>query len=149
MAISVSEKNVKVNPETGIFITMNPGYAGRVELPENLKKMFRSFSMDSPDNEIIVEILLTSQTFVNSKALAKSIVPFFQELASNTSNQLHYDFGLRALKNTLVRCGQAKRKSTNANANESLAFEQELVVQSIVETILPKLIKEDEIVFEN
>lgn len=148
MAISVSEKNVKVNPETGIFITMNPGYAGRVELPENLKKMFRSFSMDSPDNEIIVEILLTSQTFVNSKALAKSIVPFFQELASNTSNQLHYDFGLRALKNTLVRCGQAKRKSTNANANESLAFEQELVVQSIVETILPKLIKEDEIVFE-
>ena len=54
---------------------------------------------------------------------------------------------MRALKNTLVRCGQAK-ESTNANANESLAFEQELVVQSIVETILPKLIKEDEIVFE-
>ena len=48
-----------------------------------------------------------------------------------------------------MRCGQAKRKSTNANANESLAFEQELVVQSIVETILPKLIKEDEIVLKN
>ncbi|RCK58006.1 Dynein heavy chain, cytoplasmic [Candida viswanathii] len=146
--ISVSERNIKINPETGIFITMNPGYAGRVELPENLKKLFRSFSMESPDSEIIVEILLTSQTFEHSKELANVIVPFFRELAQETSLQLHYDFGLRALKNALVRCGQAKRKMGNANEQDMKALEYKLVLQSIIETTLPKLVREDESTFD-
>ncbi|PHH90699.1 hypothetical protein CDD83_2886 [Cordyceps sp. RAO-2017] len=154
--IELVGRQLAVNENTGIFITMNPGYAGRSNLPDNLKKLFRSVAMSKPDKELIAEVMLYSQGFNRAKELSKQTVPFFDQCAGQLSRQAHYDFGLRALKSVLVSSGGLKRARLNNDDDdgdgggggggggaEQVVVEPEIIVQSIRETIAPKLIKAD------
>ena len=110
---------LQLSPNVGIFVTMNPGYAGRSELPDNLKQLFRPVAMIQPDWQLIAQVMLFTQGFEHAEELSSRAVLCFTLASQQLSSQSHYDFGLRALKSVLVSAGALKRRQ-----NDSLAAPQ-------------------------
>ena len=64
-------QEINIDLRVGIFITMNPGYAGRTELPESVKALFRPVVVIVPDLQQICEIMLFSEGFLLAKVSVK------------------------------------------------------------------------------
>ncbi|EIW86375.1 dynein heavy chain protein 1 [Coniophora puteana RWD-64-598 SS2] len=152
--IELVGKTLRINKNIGIFITTNPNYAGRSQLPPNLTKLFRPMAMTRPDRELIAQVMLFSQGFRTAESLASKIVPFFNLCDEQLSPQPHYDFGLRALKAVLASAGILKRErlqavrdseeeAPEAEGLSDTISEQIIVIQSVTETIVPKLVADD------
>ncbi|XP_017781324.1 PREDICTED: dynein heavy chain 10, axonemal [Nicrophorus vespilloides] len=127
---------IDLDPKVGIFITMNPGYAGRTELPESVKALFRPVVCILPDLELICLISLFSDGFLQAKLLAKKMTVLYKLAREQLSKQYHYDWGLRALNAVLRMAGVLKRASPDIS--ETL-----VLMRALRDMNFPKFVFED------
>ncbi|GMI05338.1 hypothetical protein TrVE_jg1168 [Triparma verrucosa] len=127
---------IKCSTEAGMFITMNPGYAGRTELPDNLKALMRPVAMMAPDLNLIAEVMLAAEGFAEARLLAKKTITLYNLMQQQLSKQDHYDYGLRNLKAVLNMAGSLKRADASVN-------EESILMRALRDMNLPKFIEDD------
>ncbi|KAF4132123.1 Dynein heavy chain C-terminal domain [Phytophthora infestans] len=131
---------IKLHTDAAYFITMNPGYQGRQELPENLKALFRGVSMMVPDREIIMKVRLCAVGYDAFAELARKFKTLYAVCEGQLSKQRHYDFGLRNILSVLRSAGATKRDNL-------LASEELLMMTTLRDMNLSKLVAADVPIF--
>ena len=138
--VTIEGDTVKLDNTCGAYITMNPGYLGRSTLPEGLKALFRPMTVMVPDLVLICENMMMAEGFESAKELARKFYGLYSLLSALLSKQLHYDWGLRAVKSVLVVAGGFKRAEPDVE-------EAAILMRALRDFNTPKIVQQDTPVF--
>ena len=127
-------QDIRLIPSCGVFVTMNPGYAGRAELPDNLKAIVRPVSMMVPDFSLIAEIMMFAEGFSSAKTLAKKMVAIMELSQQQLSKQDHYDYTLRSFVIPISRAAGAFKRIDPEGSEEAILY------RTMQDLIMPKLV---------
>ncbi|KAI4543842.1 hypothetical protein MG293_006636 [Ovis ammon polii] len=100
----------------------------------------RPCAMVAPDIELICEILLVAEGFVDARSLARKFITLYTLCQELLSKQDHYDWGLRAIKSVLVVAGSLKRGDKNRP-------EDQVLMRALRDFNMPKIVTDDTSVF--
>jgi dynein heavy chain, axonemal len=123
-------KDMRLRPGVGIFSTMNPIYLKRAKLTENLKSYFRTISVNVPDYQKILEVMLYSQGISSSSQYSTKISKLFKNLSVQLMQRPQYDFGLRAMKFFIYNLSSIRKSVKN---------EEESIVDALYKTFYSRL----------
>ncbi|KAI1896623.1 hypothetical protein AGOR_G00096680 [Albula goreensis] len=93
-----------------------------------------------PDFELICEIMLVAEGFIEARLLARKFITLYQLCKELLSKQDHYDWGLRAIKSVLVVAGSLKRGDPERP-------EDQVLMRALRDFNIPKIVTDDMPVF--
>jgi len=140
--ISFESCNLNLDISGNVCVNINSEQSGYVDLPDNLKVLFRSISMMIPDIDKIAEIELFAGGFLHAKNLAVKLAVSYKLLSEHLGEKCHYDFSTSSLKTVVATAINMKRNILDEN-------EYTLLLRSMIHINIPQLCNIDIPIFQN